>query len=152
MKGTHTLNISANLLEQLSNTQNGLCGGCSSNLKYTHAVVQHRVAKSLGGTSAFDNLVVLCKNCHGYVPKSIRLPKHLFIQFQQWKEQNHIDSSFSTIVRDLLSRAMDEGPSIYEKSRKQQIEIRELLSKVESLDAQLIQKSKALKAINRLSS
>lgn len=152
MKGSHPLNISAKVLEELSNTQNGFCGGCSSNLKDTRVVVQHRVAKSLGGTSDFDNLVVLCKNCHGYIPKSIRLPKHLFIRFQQWKEQNHIDSSFSTIVRDLLSQAMAEGPSIYEKSRKQQIEIRELLSKVESLDAQLIQKSKALKTINRLSS
>jgi restriction endonuclease S subunit len=140
------------MFKELSNTQNGFCCGCNSNLKYTKAFVQHRVAKSLGGTSDFDNLVVLCQNCHGYIPKSIRLPKYLFVRFQQWKEKNNIESSFSTIVRDLLSQAMDEGPSLYEENRKQQIEIKELLKEVDRLDGQIRQSSKALKAINRLSS
>lgn len=152
MKNPYSVNVSTNTFKELSNTQNGFCGGCNSNLKYTNAVVQHRVAKSLGGTSVFDNLVVLCQNCHGYIPKSIRLPKHLFVRFQQWKEENNIESSFSTIVRDLLSQAMNEGPSLYEKNRKQQTEIKELLKEVDRLDAQIRQSSKALKAIHRLSS
>ena len=152
MKDKNRLNISKNVLEELSNAQNGFCAGCGSDLNYSHSVVQHRIAKSLGGTSDIENLVVLCKSCQGYVPKSIRLPKHLFTRFQIWKDRNLIDSSFSTIVRDLLSQAIDEGPSIYEKNRKQQLEISRLRSEVETLHAQLRQQTKAMQAINRLSS
>jgi len=152
MEKTYSVNVSSNMFEELSNAQNGFCGGCNTNLEYASAVVQHRVAKSLGGTSNFDNLVILCENCHGYIPKSIRLPKHLFVRFQQWKEKNNIESSFSTIVRDLLSQAMNEGPSPYEENRNQQMKIKELLNEVERLDAQIRKASRVLKSINRLSS
>ena len=130
--------------------QNGFCGGCKARLD-SSAVIQHRVPKSLGGTKSTENLIALCKNCKGYIPKSMRLPKHLFVRYQEWKEEQNIDASFSTIVRDILSQTIEKGHLITEENRNQKAQISELKQRVEYLELKLRQKIKKLEKINNLS-
>ena len=136
--------------KEIVNRQNGFCKGCEVRLD-KDLIIQHQIPKSLGGTNSVDNLIALCKKCQGYIPKSIRMPNHLFARYQIWTEENGISSSFSTIIRDLLSKAIDGGDHLHEEVRFQENTIKQLIQRIHYLETQLLQKQKALDKINRLS-
>ena len=136
--------------KEIVNRQNGYCKGCEVRLD-KDLIIQHQMPKSLGGTNSIDNLIALCKKCQGYIPKSIRMPNHLFARYQIWTKENRINSSFSTIVRDLLSKAIDGGDHLHEEVRVQENIIKQLKQSIHYLETQLLQKQKALDKINKLS-
>ena len=150
MRDKADLIVGESMVLEVKYSQNGFCGGCKTRLD-SSAVIQHRVPKSLGGTKSIENLIALCKNCKGYIPKSMRLPKHLFVRYQKWKEEQNIDASFSTIVRDILSQSIEKGHLITEENRNQKAEINELKQKIQYLELQLRQKNRKLEKIHKLS-
>ena len=100
------VNVSANVLEKILDNQNQLCFGCDCDLSGPDSIVQHRMAKTLGGTNEESNLLVVCQNCHGHSLKSLRLPNFLLSQIENWKAENQIHNSLSTILRHAMVKQM----------------------------------------------
>ena len=66
------------LRTDLWHKQNGLCCYCGKFVKKSEATLEHRVARSLGGTDDLDNLAMACQPCNSR--KSGREDMHLSLE------------------------------------------------------------------------
>jgi hypothetical protein len=48
----------------VASSQNWKCGACSKQLNHTFEI-DHKIRLEYGGTNDVDNLIALCRNCHG---------------------------------------------------------------------------------------
>jgi hypothetical protein len=63
--GTKTKrSVSETKKKYVASQQNWKCGECGSQLNHTYEV-DHRVRLEYGGSNEVENLVALCRNCHG---------------------------------------------------------------------------------------
>ena len=63
MKGTKR-SVSETKKKYIASQQNWRCGGCHEQLNHTFEI-DHRVRLEYGGGNNVENLVALCRNCHG---------------------------------------------------------------------------------------
>ena len=56
--------VSETKKKYIASTQNWKCGNCQSQLDHTFEI-DHRVRLEYGGGNDVDNLIALCRNCHG---------------------------------------------------------------------------------------
>jgi len=57
-------NVSETKKKFVASQQNWRCGQCNSQLNHTYEI-DHRIRLEYGGSNEVDNLVALCRNCHG---------------------------------------------------------------------------------------
>jgi len=57
-------NVSETKKKFVASQQNWRCGQCNSQLNHTYEI-DHKVRLEYGGSNEVDNLVALCRNCHG---------------------------------------------------------------------------------------
>lgn len=57
-------NVSAATKKIVASNQKWMCGMCKNTLDYTYEV-DHHIPLFKGGSNNIDNLVALCRNCHG---------------------------------------------------------------------------------------
>jgi 5-methylcytosine-specific restriction endonuclease McrA len=56
--------VSETKKKYIASQQNWRCGQCNSQLNHTYEI-DHRVRLEYGGSNDVNNLVALCRNCHG---------------------------------------------------------------------------------------
>lgn len=56
--------VSESKKKYVASNQNWRCGGCSEQLTASYEV-DHKIRLDQGGSNHVDNLVALCRNCHG---------------------------------------------------------------------------------------
>lgn len=56
--------VSETKKKYVASSQNWKCGKCSKQLNHTFEI-DHRTRLEYGGTNEVDNLIALCRNCHG---------------------------------------------------------------------------------------
>jgi hypothetical protein len=56
--------VSETKKKYIASRQNWICGHCSSQLDHTYEI-DHRIRLEYGGGNDVDNLIALCRNCHG---------------------------------------------------------------------------------------
>ena len=56
--------VSETKKKYVASSQNWMCGDCGQQLNHTFEI-DHRVRLEYGGTNDVNNLVALCRNCHG---------------------------------------------------------------------------------------
>lgn len=57
-------NVSATTKKIVASNQKWLCGMCNNMMDYTYEI-DHRIPLFKGGTNDINNLMALCRNCHG---------------------------------------------------------------------------------------
>ena len=57
-------NVSATTKKIVASNQQWLCGMCNNTMDYTYEI-DHRIPLFKGGTNDINNLMALCRNCHG---------------------------------------------------------------------------------------
>jgi hypothetical protein len=57
-------NVSETKKKFVASQQNWRCGQCNSQLNHTYEI-DHKIRLEYGGSNEVDNLVALCRNCHG---------------------------------------------------------------------------------------
>jgi len=62
-KGTKR-SVSETKKKFVASCQNWKCGKCSNQLNHTFEI-DHKIRLEYGGTNEVDNLIALCRNCHG---------------------------------------------------------------------------------------
>lgn len=135
------------LIEAVLRKQDGFCFGCNSRMNLTEVKIQHNLPKSLGGKSDVENLSAMCQNCHGYSLKSLRLPNYLLSQLENWKQDNGIENSFSTLVRHAITNEMNRQYVDYDEYLRMEMKVAELEKKLFHVENQLEAKSKTLREI-----
>ena len=56
--------VSETKKKYVASRQNWICGKCSQQLNHTFEI-DHKMRLEYGGTNEVDNLIALCRNCHG---------------------------------------------------------------------------------------
>ena len=56
--------VSETKKKYVASNQNWMCGKCSKQLNHTFEI-DHKMRLEYGGTNEVDNLIALCRNCHG---------------------------------------------------------------------------------------
>jgi hypothetical protein len=56
--------VSETKKKYVASNQNWVCGKCSKQLNHTFEI-DHKIRLEYGGTNEVDNLIALCRNCHG---------------------------------------------------------------------------------------
>jgi hypothetical protein len=56
--------VSETKKKYVASNQNWICGKCSKQLNHTFEI-DHKIRLEYGGTNEVDNLIALCRNCHG---------------------------------------------------------------------------------------
>ena len=56
--------VSETKKKYVASNQNWVCGKCSKQLNHTFEI-DHKMRLEYGGTNEVDNLIALCRNCHG---------------------------------------------------------------------------------------
>jgi hypothetical protein len=56
--------VSETKKKYVASTQNWMCGKCNKQLNHTFEI-DHKIRLEYGGTNEVDNLIALCRNCHG---------------------------------------------------------------------------------------
>ena len=56
--------VSETKKKYVASNQNWICGKCSTQLNHTFEI-DHKIRLEYGGTNEVDNLIALCRNCHG---------------------------------------------------------------------------------------
>lgn len=56
--------VSETKKKYVASNQNWMCGKCSKQLNHTFEI-DHKIRLEYGGTNEVDNLIALCRNCHG---------------------------------------------------------------------------------------
>ena len=64
MRGATKRSVSETKKKYVASQQNWKCGECHSQLNHTYEI-DHRVRLEYGGSNNVENLVALCRNCHG---------------------------------------------------------------------------------------
>jgi len=62
-KGTKR-SVSETKKKYVASIQNWCCGKCNKQLNHTFEI-DHKTRLEYGGTNEVDNLIALCRNCHG---------------------------------------------------------------------------------------
>ena len=57
-------NVSETKKKYIASQQNWRCGQCNSQLNHTYEI-DHKIRLEYGGSNEVNNLVALCRNCHG---------------------------------------------------------------------------------------
>jgi 5-methylcytosine-specific restriction endonuclease McrA len=57
-------NVSETKKKFIASQQNWRCGQCNSQLNHTYEI-DHKIRLEYGGSNEVNNLVALCRNCHG---------------------------------------------------------------------------------------
>jgi len=60
----HKRNVSSLTKKMVASSQKWKCGTCANTLDYTYEI-DHHVPLFKGGSNDINNLVALCRNCHG---------------------------------------------------------------------------------------
>jgi hypothetical protein len=56
--------VSETKKKYVASNQNWICGKCGKQLNHTFEI-DHKIRLEYGGTNEVDNLIALCRNCHG---------------------------------------------------------------------------------------
>jgi hypothetical protein len=56
--------VSETKKKYVASKQNWICGKCNKQLNHTFEI-DHKIRLEYGGTNEVDNLIALCRNCHG---------------------------------------------------------------------------------------
>jgi 5-methylcytosine-specific restriction endonuclease McrA len=60
----HKRNVSSLTKKMVASNQEWKCGSCNQTLDYTYEI-DHHVPLFKGGSNEINNLIALCRNCHG---------------------------------------------------------------------------------------
>lgn len=60
----HKRNVSSLTKKMVASNQQWKCGSCNQTLDYTYEI-DHHVPLFKGGSNEINNLIALCRNCHG---------------------------------------------------------------------------------------
>lgn len=60
----HKRNVSSLTKKMVASNQQWKCGSCKQTLDYTYEI-DHHVPLFKGGSNEINNLIALCRNCHG---------------------------------------------------------------------------------------
>ena len=60
----HKRNVSSLTKKMVASNQEWKCGSCNQTLDYTYEI-DHHIPLFKGGSNEVDNLIALCRNCHG---------------------------------------------------------------------------------------
>ena len=64
LNGAIKRNVSETKKRYVASSQNWCCGNCKTQLSYTYEI-DHNIALKDGGDNSVENLVALCRECHG---------------------------------------------------------------------------------------
>ena len=60
----HKRNVSSLTKKMVASNQEWKCGSCNQTLDYTYEI-DHHIPLFKGGSNEINNLIALCRNCHG---------------------------------------------------------------------------------------
>lgn len=60
----HKRNVSSLTKKMVASNQEWKCGSCNQTLDYTYEI-DHHIPLFKGGSNELNNLIALCRNCHG---------------------------------------------------------------------------------------
>ena len=100
--------------------QDGVCAFCQQSLWKKQGAISHIIPRKLGGTSNMSNLRILCKKCNSTKQVSLRLPVTLWEDYENWKDTNESEVTFSEVVRMALDEFLPASSS--QMQRRDEIE------------------------------